>query len=280
MIQDIGTRKLVNAYEPDAAPEPDSYIFYIENGAAAVRKDGDSLCFPRFSDCPPDGDYIYLFAVDKERFFLAAGDTALPAGFDYVRVRSLRQSGFCPRHLVYAAFTALQLAGWYRDNRYCGTCGTPTRIDDTERAVRCPACGRVIYPRIIPAVIVAVTDGDRLLLTKYNRRRGVSYYALVAGFTEIGETLEQTVEREVMEEVGLRVKNIRYYKSQPWGIADDILAGFYCDVDGSTEIRLDKNELREGIWVPRGEITGQPDDFSLTNEMMLRFRDGLENVPV
>ena len=117
-------------------------------------------------------------------------------------------------------------------------------------------------------------DGNRLLETKYVRSRGVPFYALVAGFTEIGETLEQTVEREVMEEVGLRVKNITYYKSQPWGIVDDILAGFYCDVDGDSAITLDRSELREAVWMERDEVVTQPDNFSLTNEMMEVFKAG------
>ena len=79
-----------------------------------------------------------------------------------------------------------------------------------------------------------------------------------------------------MEEVGLKVKNIRYYKSQPWGIVDDLLAGFYCDVDGSTEIILDRNELKEAVWVERKDVEGQPHDLSLTNEMMVVFREGRE----
>ena len=113
---------------------------------------------------------------------------------------------------------------------------------------------------------------DSLLLTKY--RTGISYNALVAGFTEIGETLEETVAREVLEETGVQVRNIRYYRSQPWGIASDILAGFYCEADGSGEIRMDASELKYAAWVKREEIELQPDDASLTNEMMQMFRDG------
>ncbi len=286
MIQDIEPKKLINAYDPGAAPDDNSIILFIRDGSAAVTCAADPdgteeiLALPRYAACRSDADYIYLFSVDEDRYFLAPWNEDPPDSCRFVSIRSLRRSGFGPRSSIFAVFTALQLANWYHDNTFCGTCGTRTVRDSAERAVRCPSCGRVIYPRIIPAVIVGVLDGDRILLTKYERSRGVSYYALVAGFTEIGETFEQTVEREVMEEVGLRVKNIRYYKSQPWGIADDILAGFYCDVDGSTEIHLDRTELREGVWVRRGEVIGQPDDFSLTNEMMMRFNSGLENTPV
>lgn len=99
----------------------------------------------------------------------------------------------------------ISLYGWYRDNRFCGRCGKPMVHDKKERMVRCMCCNNMVFPKICPAVIIGVTDGDRILLTKYAGRT-YKNYALVAGFTEIGETLEQTVEREVMEEVGLHVK--------------------------------------------------------------------------
>ena len=203
-------------------------------------------------------------------------DALLPAGCAWFPARDLRRNKRSGKTLSFAAFTALQLASWYRDNTYCGTCGTHTILGKTERSIICPSCGRTIYPRIIPAVIVGVTNGDYLLHTKYERSRGISFYALVAGFTEIGETFEECVAREVMEETGLKVKNIRYYKSQPWGIVDDILAGFYCDVDGSSEIHIDRTELCEGVWVHRKDIVGQPDDASLTHHMMITFSDGKE----
>ena len=138
----------------------------------------------------------------------------------------------------------------------------------------CPACGYVAYPRIMPAVIVGVKNGDQLLLTRY--RTGFAYNAFIAGFTEIGETVEETVMREVMEETGIRVKNIRYYKSQPWGTANDLLLGFYCEVDGNDTITMDCQELKYAKWVQREEIVLQPGDFSLTNEMMRRFKEGNE----
>ncbi|MBR0328228.1 MAG: NUDIX domain-containing protein, partial [Selenomonadaceae bacterium] len=128
-------------------------------------------------------------------------------------------------------------------------------------------CGLIEYPKISPAVIVAVTDGDKLLLTRYADRpyRGP---ALIAGFVEIGETLEDTVRREVLEEVGLHVKNIRYYKNQPWSFTDTMLVGFYCDLDGEAEIHLDRNELCEGVWMDRSELPVRENDVSLTAEMI------------
>ena len=141
--------------------------------------------------------------------------------------------------------------------------------------MRCPNCGNMIFPRISPSVIVAVTDGDRLLLSKY-ANRAYTRYALIAGFTEIGETGEQTVEREVMEEVGLKVKNIRYYKSQPWGVDGNLLLGYYCDLDGSDQIRLDEDELAMADWFDRNDLPAKDDGISLTREMIRVFGEGKE----
>ena len=109
------------------------------------------------------------------------------------------------------------------------------------------------------------------MITKY--RNGYSHNALVAGFSEIGETLEETVAREVMEEAGVSVKNIRYYKAQPWGMAQDLLAGFFCEADGDGEIHMDEKELKYADWVKREDIELQPNNLSLTNEMMRVFKE-------
>ena len=180
-----------------------------------------------------------------------------------------------PKELALAGITGLHLNGWYLKNKFCGACGAGLVMDSKERMMRCPACGSLIYPRINPAVIVGVTDGDRILLTKY-RGREYKKYALVAGFTEIGESFEETVRREVMEETGLRVKNIRYYKSQPWGFTDNILAGYYCEADGDTAIRMDSDELSTAEWVRREDIDVAEEDLSLTNEMICRFKVDIE----
>lgn len=308
MIQDIEPHRLINHYEPGVRPSGDDFCLFFRGRDTAVRiADDGGIVLPRVRECFPededggsaradakvpedeagraDGELSggeespvrYLFTLDRTAVFWMKDESAEPPrSFIFRNVRSLRKSGAGPRERIFALVTALQLVRWYRDNRFCGTCGSALTHSLTERAMECPSCGRIIYPRIIPAVIVGVTNGDRLLLTRYQRNRGVPFYALVAGFTEIGESLEQTVSREVMEETGLRIRNIRYYKSQPWAIADDILAGFYCDVDGDDTIRLEEDELSEGIWVKREDITGQPDDFSLTNEMMMTFRYGKE----
>lgn len=276
MIQDIYPHRLRNEFVPDRPVDPEGWLFRFDGDSLLCAIDGAGVGLPRVKDIPSASERRYLFALDDVPCYLdMAEEKGGIGGLEWAQVRTLRRRVAGPREVIFAAWTAFQLYNWYRDNRFCGRCGGRTALAPDERAVMCPACKRRIYPRIIPAVIVGVTNGDEILMTKY-RGRDIPYFALIAGFTEIGETLEQTVAREVMEEAGLRVKNIRYYKSQPWAIVDDLLAGFYCDVDGSTEIHMDATELKEAVWVRREDVVGQPNDFSLTNEMMLVFRDGKE----
>jgi len=273
MIQDILPHKLNNHYYPDRKATENSIVMAFRGQDVLVKGD----LYPRLCELEGQsaGKLIYLFSLDEKNdyFFLDAGNDGfvIPEGYAFVNVRTFRRSGTAKKYRVFLAYTALQLANWYRGNRFCGWCGRKTSIDGSERAIRCE-CGNVIYPRVVPAVIVGIRNADKILVTRY--RTGFAHYALVAGFTEIGETLEETVQREVMEEVGLKVKNIRYYKSQPWGIVDDILVGFYCDVDGDDTITMDQEELKSAEWRSREDVILQPDDYSLTNEMMKMFKEG------
>ena len=284
MIQDIDSHKMHNEFKPDAQAGPEDLVMAWNGKAFLARADfeGQTLEYPRFAEFKKVSpqELVYLFSIDEERYFLLrcrknAGPKDLlhaPGCEAFYTLADLRRSRLEPRLNVFAAFTAYHLADWYDANRYCGWCGSRSAYDKKERAMRCPSCGKVEYPRINPAVIVAVTSGDKIVTIRY--RAGYGGMALIAGFTEIGETLEETVAREVMEEVGLKVKNIRYYKSQPWGIAADILAGFFCEVDGDDTIRIDENELKQAAWTTREEIEPQKLDYSLTGEMMQLFKDG------
>lgn len=275
MIQDIFPHRFDNHFKPGIFPQDDDTVFcFSKDGVLCLLKE-NSVCFPKVSDCTFSDIPIYLSELDGSPLFLSLSiPDKIPEGFSYMPLRRLRKKDTPDKALIFAAITAGHLYSWYSSCRFCGSCGAPLVPSGTERAMVCLSCKKVFYPRINPAVIVGVTDHDNLLLTKY-AGRNMPFYALVAGFTEIGETFEETAAREVMEETGLEVENIRYYKSQPWGFADDILAGFFCDVKGSAAIRMDTGELKEAVWMPRREIPGQPDDFSLTNEMMMAFKRGL-----
>ena len=272
MIQDIYPSRLDCSYKAYEAKDEDTALFFDTEGRMLIGEDKDSVTLTTVKDASGK-ELQYLFSLDDRKFFLVKdNDIFEKEGFQYLTVREIRDSYSGME--IFAVFTAYHLWKWYADNKFCGKCGRSLMHDEKERSMRCPDCGNAIYPRINPAVIVGVTKGDSILLTKY--RRGYSHNALVAGFTEIGETLEETVAREVMEETGVRVKNIRYYKSQPWGIAQDILVGFYCDADGDGEIRMDETELKYAEWVKREDVILQPNNLSLTNEMMRMFKEGRE----
>ena len=276
MIHEIQPHKLNNVFVTGRKPAAGDIVICVKEDSLMVSELEGNVKFPTWQELPETLDYQYLFSLDKQGVFylLQEGREPLP-GFTYKTLREIRYESGAPLQLMYMMYTAWHLICWYRDNRFCGRCGSHTRHSTRERALICDKCGNRIYPRIVPAVIAGVIWEDKILLTKYANRK-MSFYALIAGFTEIGETLEECVAREVMEETGLKVKNIRYYKSQPWGSVQDLIVGFYCDVDGDTHIHIDKSELKEGAWVSRAEIEGQRDDWSLTNQMMMTFKAGKE----
>ena len=129
------------------------------------------------------------------------------------------------------------LWSWYENNRFCGKCATPFQPDAHERALRCPACGHLLFPAIAPAVIVAITCGDRILLARNVRYQ---HYALIAGYVEVGETLEHALRREVMEEVGLAIHSIRFLGDQPWGVSGSHMFGFHAQADDRQPLRIQK----------------------------------------
>ena len=248
MIQDIGENIFRNEFALRREPAAGDNVIVYAEGQTACCVENNIIAFPKV--CELREAYaeklIYLFDVEGEGFFLLLTDACftseLPGKYSFVSVRKIRSTDPGPQKYLFAAFTAQHLAEWYLSSRFCGRCGAENTHDVTERAMLCPECGMKVYPRIDPAVIVGVVSGEKLLITRY--RKGFAHNALVAGFTEIGESLEATVAREVMEEAGLKVKNIRYYKSQPWGIASNILAGFFCEAEGDRTIHMDENELK------------------------------------
>ncbi|MGN0481187.1 MAG: NAD(+) diphosphatase [Lachnospiraceae bacterium] len=280
MIQDIYPHIFNNQFDCRARAGSEDMVLNICDGKILIDLkafDENRLAFPRVKDIDDvkESAYTYLFAIDDTRYYLfkyILEGKRVPSGYGYVEERSLRREGMGPDENLFAAITGKHLSDWYRDTQFCGRCGHKMLHKSNERAMSCEVCHYTAYPRIMPAVIVGVINGEKMLITRY--RTGFAHNALIAGFTEIGETVEETVAREVMEEAGVRVKNIRYYKSQPWGSANDILLGFYCDVDGDDTITMDSEELKYAEWVNREDIALQPGNFSLTNEMMRRFKTG------
>ncbi|MCD8391398.1 MAG: NAD(+) diphosphatase [Firmicutes bacterium] len=281
MIQDIYPKKYDNAYH-DYGVRGDDYVLIYENGEAVLKN--SDYDFFKYSDIAgasgatgatgatgADCYYIYLFSIDDKRFFLLRG--AFDMSACRTRIKPLDFRELEPQWKAFAGICGANLAKWYNENRFCGFCGARMGHSKAERAVVCPQCGKTVYPTISPAVIVALTNGGRILMTKYADRE-YKRYTLIAGYTEIGETLEETVKREVMEEVGLRAKNIRYFGSQPWPFSGTALIGFTAELDGGADITLDTNELSLARWVPRGEVKTEDEPRSLTNTMIQAFNNG------
>ena len=263
MIQDIHS-VFYNQYKPEK-PEKTDLVLCLQNDAVLCADRGEDLCFPTADEVRNVGEY--LFSIGNTRYF--AGESEAFAEYIYINVRTA--ANHPDREHAFAAVTGAHLLTWYQDNRFCGRCGSRMHHSATERAMVCD-CGNVVYPKICPAVIVAIIHDGRICLTRYNR--GYAHWALVAGYTEIGETVEQTVHREVMEEVGIRVKNLRYYKSQPWGRSSSLLFGFFCEADGDAELTVDNVELKEAKWFSPEEIEFDNDGVSLTREMISLFKAG------
>ena len=263
MIQEI-IAPFFNQYQP-LLPSDNDFVICIQNEAVLASENADGqLLFPTVKDAKSVGQY--LFSIGETRFF--AGSCDENATFTYIHARAVANSP--DREHAFAAVTGFHLVNWYNDNRFCGRCGAPMNHSTKERAMVCD-CGNTVYPKICPAVIVAITHNGKICLTKYNR--GYAHWALVAGFCEIGETVEQTVHREVMEEVGIKVKNLRYYKSQPWGRSSSLLFGFFCEADGNAELKVDNVELKEARWFSPDEIDFDNDGVSLTREMIAQFKN-------
>ncbi len=256
-------------------PADQSVCFVFQGPQILEKMVDDALLPPTYSEVKDKvKKCIYLFAIDDTDYFLAdLAEEDIPEGYQWWTVRN------SPEHraqdLHFAEYTAYQLYMWYRDNQFCGRCGEHTEADGSLRMLRCPKCGNMIFPRITPAIMVAVTDGDRILVTRY-QGRAYKGYAMIAGFVEIGETAEETIRREVFEEVGLHVSEIKYYKSQPWGIDGNLMLGYFAKLDGSAEIDLDRQELAQAAWLRRDELDDETIryQYSLAGDLVAAFRQG------
>ena len=161
---------------------------------------------------------------------------------------------------------AFQVVHWDRTHQYCGVCGAPTRDTKAERAKTCPKCGMKHFPRLAPAVIVAVTKGDKILLAHSSEWRG-KLYSVLAGFVEPGETFEECVEREIMEEVGIKVKNIRYFGSRPWPFPHSLMVGFTAEYE-SGEITIDQVEITDAQWFTSDNLPLVPGKISIARQLI------------
>lgn len=192
-----------------------------------------------------------------------------PEGMAFRGLRSLLS--VVDSEIFAIAGRAFQVMDWDRNHQFCGRCGTPTKEKDGERAKECPNCGLINYPRISPAVIVAVIRDGKILLAHSGRFR-TKMFSVLAGFVETGETFEECVKREIKEEVNIEVKDIRYFGSQPWPFPNSIMIGFTAEYS-SGEIKADGEEILEAGWFSPDDMPPIPGKWSIARKLIDWFID-------
>jgi NAD+ diphosphatase len=253
----------------------DGLWFIFNKGKLLIKKTPAGIDIPGESDFtgPPLAPErkFYFGSLDGRPCYAALLNGGSPPAepFKWIDLRAL--FGSVGEELVWVAGRANQLADWDQSHRFCGRCGSPTEDKPDERAKLCPRCGTANYPRLSPAVIVAVLKGDRILLAR-NKRFKIPMFSVLAGFVEPGETLEGCVEREVREEVGIAVQNIRYFGSQPWPFPNSLMIAFVAEY-AAGEIRVDGCEIAEAGWYTKSNLPPVPSSVSIARRMIDWFTD-------
>ena len=264
---------------PPADRSAVAYWFAFQDQKMIVRKTADTVEVPLLIDLTAfslapirqqylgqlengQGDPIHCYSAEIDP------NVALADGLVAEGLREL----YAPLGdvLFNVAGRAVQIITWDRSHQYCGHCATPTETLPQERARRCPACGLTSYPRLSPAVIIAIVrrdeHGERILLAR-NHRFPPGRYSVVAGFVEPGESLEACAQREVLEEVGIRIKNIRYFGSQPWPFPNSLMLGFTAEYE-SGEIRLEESELADAQWFTADNFPSLPPKMTIARKLI------------
>lgn len=276
MLNEIAPHHFDNEFKVMAPKESDVVMYFEDQQVALIQRE-EGFRLPlllefREHHMLENPDLEYLFSVDDQAYFLLIETKlTIEQPFALHKLDVFRE--LSPQYEAFAGITASQLYRYYLNNTFCGRCQTKMQRSKVERMVYCPHCNQVVYPKISPAVIVAIMDGNRILLTRY-ARGNYKKYGLVAGYVEIGESFEEAVHREVMEEVGLKIKNLRYYKSQPWAFSDSMMVGYFADLDGDDTITLQESELAEATWFEREKIPENSSTLSISQELVRCVREG------
>lgn len=263
-------KRYTPAIVPTGRERDSGWMFVFAAAKLLVKADKEQAVIPTLTDLmavrPALVNPQYIGELTElPCYCLEAGNGfEPPAGMRFIELRALL--GKLEEDIFLLAGRAFQIINWDRLTRFCGTCGALTKAKQNELVKQCPACGAVYYPRISPAVIVAVVrDGQILLAHNKNFRTG--WYSVIAGFVEPGETFEDCVTREVAEEVGLEVKNIKYFGSQPWPFPDSLMVGFLAEYAGG-EITVDGDEIDAAGWYERDNLPACPGNITIAGQLI------------
>jgi NAD+ diphosphatase len=264
-------------YRPPAETPETAFWFLFHEQHLLIKQQKDAYLIPESPDVEKLGPVLlrkqFLGWLNDHPCYAAelpdGNESILSDAFTLIGLRALFTR--LGEDVIQAAGLANQLVQWNRNHHYCGRCGNLTENKSDERARICPQCGLINYPRLSPAVIVAVLKGDQILLA-HSKRFPAAFYSVLAGFVEPGETLEACVKREIFEEVGLTVKNIRYFGSQPWPFPDSLMVAFTAEYGGG-EIRIDPSEITDAGWFSAGELPAIPPRISIARRLIDWFSE-------
>ena len=242
--------------------------FVVHPKGLVARRDGERIVFPTDEDVAALGldpaTAHRLGALDDSDALVLPIDGRIAAPFELFPLRALAAQ--LDAGLFGVTGRAMHAADWLTTSRFCGRCGTKTDLIPGERGMACPSCGLHIYPRISPAIITLVRKGDLALLASNAKFPG-AFYSTLAGFAEIGESLEQTLVREVHEEAGVVVHNIAYFGSQPWPFPNSLMIAFTAEWK-SGEINIDPKEISDAKWFSAHELPMIPPPLSIARRLI------------
>lgn len=260
---------LTSVIPPAMLPDPAWWFVFAGDNLLVTLSEG-SATIPCVFDLSEIGltpiRQHYLGTLEGRPCFTAdlTGNIEPPAGMQFQGLRRLWEKLY--EELFLVAGRAVQIINWDRTHQFCGRCGSPTVDKPGERAKICPQCHLTNFPRLSPAIIVAITRGNKILLAR-NQRSPSGFFSVLAGFVEPGETLEECVQREVLEETGILVDNIHYFGSQPWPFPHSLMIGFTATYAGG-EIAPDLTEIAEAYWFAADDLPLIPSKISISRQLI------------
>lgn len=275
MIQDIFPYRFNNLYLANKGIGERDLIFHYNGNSLLLKINGDEFEIPQkkdFSEISDKTESTFLFTLNEVPCFLIWDVLNIDnPNFIYKEISFFRTTQ--QHEIAWVSIVGFHLMNWYMQNRFCGKCGAKTKQKSDERAIACPNCNTIFYPKISPAIIVAIVSNNKILLARNTNFPG-SWYSLIAGYSDIGESLEETLVREVKEEVGLDIRNIRYYKSQPWPPSGSMMIGFIAEADENQPISIDNKEIVDAAWFSRDNLPEHSSKISIAGEMIEKFKLG------
>ena len=266
----LNFKSILNDHE-ETSQEDICFVFY--EGQLIIKSNDNEINIPKREEIEELGltinkEYCFgEFNIGKCYIVECEDIKRLPMNFQIISLYQLGQ--IVDEEIFLIAGRANHLLNWDNSHKYCSRCGSPNINKEDERAKVCTKCGTVTYPVICPAIIVAITRSDEILLA-HNKNFEDNMYSIIAGFVDAGEDLESTVKREVLEEVGIKIKNIKYYGNQTWTFPNSLMIGFFAEYE-SGEIKVDGKEILDAAWFKKDNLPNLPKKMSIARKMINNF---------